>query len=213
MADLLLDCNVDAKDRLWELLERRNVSYRNQLKQSVGTAGAQLEWAKPSVMGSAKRDKTRFYGGPAVMAPPGTVFIVLAHDKKAFTIWLRPSPGNSLTDVIEQSVKYAEQLMEPDTLSGVQVLLAAKDLIRKYGQPPGKHGVELEQEHNTRIIGMLLAGVPERDGMVDGLEMIVGMGVCPAVVGLIGKGSETGLCGAWPLVLPLAPYVDAVVAA
>ena len=91
-ASTLLDYDADARDRLWDLLERRNVSYRDRLKQSADTAGAQLEWAKPYAMGTGKRAAC----WPVVLSswlPPGTVFIVLAHHKKVFTLWLRPSPG------------------------------------------------------------------------------------------------------------------------
>jgi hypothetical protein len=39
--------DADAKDRIWRLLEVKNVGYRDRLKQSADTAGAQLEWLKP----------------------------------------------------------------------------------------------------------------------------------------------------------------------
>jgi hypothetical protein len=42
------------------------------------------------------------------------------------------------------------------------------------------------------------------------LEDVIARGFYPAMVGLVGKGSEHGLCGVWPLVLPLAQYLDAV---
>jgi hypothetical protein len=41
-------------------------------------------------------------------------------------------------------------------------------------------------------------------------KTIIGRGHCPAMVGLVGKGPEQGPCGMWPLVLPLAPYLDVV---
>jgi hypothetical protein len=72
-ASTLLDYGADARERLWELLERKNVSCRDQLKQSVDTAGAQLEWSTPCVMGRSKRADARLYAGPAVAVPPGTV--------------------------------------------------------------------------------------------------------------------------------------------
>lgn len=68
---------------------RGNKRYRlrDRLKQSADTAGAQLEWLKPSLMGGQRGG---FYAGPAVMDSPGTVLIVLAHNKKAFTMHLFP---------------------------------------------------------------------------------------------------------------------------
>jgi hypothetical protein len=216
MSEALMDYEADAGARLWELLERRNVGYRDRLKQSADTAGAQLEWAKPSVVGPGKRGVSA--GGSVVMAPPGTIFIVLAHHETVFTIWLRPGSGTT-TDAIEGAVIYARDIMkseQPDfKWSDDLVLLAIEDLLKQYGRPPGKKGAELSQEHNTRIIGTLFAAVPEeaRADMIKGLEMIVAMDVCPAMIGLIGDGTKTGLSGVWPLVLPLAPYVDTVIEA
>ena len=76
-----LDFDADATDRLWDIMVQRDITSRDRLKQSAATAGAQLEWAKPGAMGDGKRG--RLYAGPVVMAPPGTVIIVLAHHKKA----------------------------------------------------------------------------------------------------------------------------------
>src|SRR5215471_1931962 len=44
-------------------------------------------------------------------------------------------------------------------------------------------------------------------------QKIVDADVCPALVGLIGpatSGDPGKYCGAWPLLLPLAPYAEAV---
>jgi hypothetical protein len=51
-----------------------------------------------------------------------------------------------------------------------------------------------------------------RAEIVKQLETAISIGVCPAMVGLVGDGSGQGLSGVWPLMLPLAPYTDAVVA-
>jgi hypothetical protein len=209
-ASTLLDYDADARTRLWELLERRNISCRDQLKQSVDTASAQLEWFKPYAMGRSKQQGARLYAGPAVAAPPGTVLIVLAHEEKAFTVWLR-SPGHALIEAVDEAVGYFKALMETEIDLGL-TLVAIEDLIKKHDRiPDRKPGIELSQEHNTRIIGMLFAAMSDRAGVCETLEMAMAAKACPAMVGLIGKGSETGLCGAWPLVLPLAPYLDAVI--
>jgi hypothetical protein len=61
------------------------------------------------------------------------------------------------------------------------------------------------------LLGLLFAAMPtdKRESLLDLMEAIAGRGVCPAMVGLVGKGTERGLCGIWPLVLPLAQYFDA----
>lgn len=65
----------------------------------------------------------------------------------------------------------------------------------------------------VRIIGCLFMGVPDaaRADMIVRLEKVIAAGVCPPLIGLLGKGTKTGLCAAWPLPLPLAPYADAVI--
>ena len=204
----LLDYSADARERLWDLLELRGISCRDQLKKSTDSAGTVLEWFTPYAMGRSKQQGARLYAGPAVTAPPGTVLIVLAHEEKVFTVWLR-SPG-ALADAVDEAVKYFKALMEAEIDLGL-TLVAIEDLIKRHGRiPDKKSGIELSQEHNTRIIGMLFATMSDRAGVFEMLEMVMAANACPAMVGLIGKG-VTGLCGAWPLVLPLGPYVDAVI--
>ena len=168
-----------------------------------------MEWFKPSAMGRSKQAGARVYAGPAVTVPQGTVLIVLAHEKKVFTVWLR-SPG-ALADAVDEAVEYFKALMEDEIDDGLAII-AIEDLIKKHGRTPGKEVAELSQEHNVRIIGMLFAALPDRAGVIEGLEMVMAADACPAMVGLIGKSTVTGLCGAWPLVLPLAPYVETVIA-
>ena len=205
----LLNYDVDARTRLWDLLELRDISCRNQLKKSADSAGAVLEWFTPHAMGRSKQQGSRLYAGPVVAAPPGTVLIVLAHEKKVFTIWLRGS--HPLTEAVDEAVGYFKALMEGEIDLGL-TLVAIEDLIKKHGRIPDKKpGIELSQEHNARIIGMLFAAMSDRAGVFETLEMVMAANACPVMVGLLGKGSVTGLCGAWPLVLPLAPYVDAVI--
>ena len=207
----LADFSADSRDRLWKLLESNNISYRDRLKESADSAGEQLEWLKPSVMGGHGNE---LYAGPAVMDSPGTVLILLAHEKKAFTMHLLARPTHSLADAVKNAVENVKELPEfkADELSAGVVVSAIADLIEKYGAAPGKRGAELSQEHNFRIIGCLFASIPEtmRSDIVDRLEKIAATGVCPVLIGRLGKGTETGLCAAWPLLFPLAPYVDTV---
>lgn len=210
----LLGYNADSNARLWDLLEQRNIGCRDRLKQSADTAGAQLEWSKPSVMGSGKRSGS-LYAGPAVIVPQGTVYIVLAREKKVFTIWLRSSSG-ALADAIEPAVTYVKEVMQATAFNwaGDQVLLTVEHLVKKHGRAPAKTNIEFSSEHNTRIIGILFAAMPAdaRADMLRVLEMIIADGVCPAMICLLGKGSEKGSSGVWPLLLPLAPYADTVLA-
>jgi len=104
--DSFFDYNADAGVRLWDLMEARNLTYRNQLKQSAETAGAQLELLKPSLMYGTTGS---FYAGPAVASPSGTVLIVLAHEKKAFAMHSVPVAGHRFGDGIELGVNYIKE--------------------------------------------------------------------------------------------------------
>jgi hypothetical protein len=205
------DYDADARDRIWRLLEVNNVAYRDRLKQSADTAGAQLELAKPSVMGGHP-----LYAGPAVLHPPGTVLIVLAHHEKVFTIHLRAAAGHTFAECMSEITKYVRDIMEDDAEkhSGEMLGGIIENLIKKYRQMPSLNGaVELDTEHNARIIGTLFLPIPNaaRAEAITGFQNIINEGICPAWVGLLGDGSQTGLCLVWPLPIALAPYADTVI--
>ena len=211
-----LDFNADAGARSWKLLEINNVSFRDRLKQSAKTAGAQLEWVKPTVMGSSTEKGKLFYAGPAVMLTPGTTVIVLAHHKRVFTIQIRSETGHTIAEGITDAVNYARELLGDEVAKCTQGALgvAIEDLIKKYGRMPGKKGAELDGEHNTRIVGSLFLPLSDasRAKTIYVLEQLIAMNTCPALVGLVGEGSTPqGLSMAWPLPLALARYVDAVI--
>ena len=211
-----LDFNADAGARIWKLLEINNVSFRDRLKQSAKTAGAQLEWVKPTVMGSSTEKGKLFYAGPAVMLTPGTTVIVLAHHKRVFTIQMRSEAGHTIAEGITKAVDYARELLgdEADKCTQGALGVAIEDLIKKYGRMPGKRGAELDGEHNIRIVGSLFLPLSDtsRAKTTYVLEQLIAMNTCPALVGLVGEGSTPqGLSMAWPLPLALARYVDAVI--
>ena len=211
-----LDFNADAGARIWKLLEINNVSFRDRLKQSAETAGAQLEWVKPTVMGSSTEKGKLFYAGPAVMLTPGTTVIVLAHHKRVFTIQMRSEAGHTIAEGITKAVDYARELLgdEADKCTQGALGVAIEDLIKKYGRMPGKKGAELDGEHNIRIVGSLFLPLSDtsRAKTTYVLEQLIAMNTCPALVGLVGEGSTPqGLSMAWPLPLALARYVDAVI--
>jgi hypothetical protein len=212
MNSTFMNFNADSGVRLWDLMGHYGIDHRTSLQKSADTAGQQLELIKPGVIGSGKH--SRLYAGSAVMVSPGTVLIVLAHHSKILTIWL--SPGEStLTEGVEETVRYVNGMADEKELpSGSQALFLVESLVKKYGHALGKRGVELEHEHNARIIGMLFAAMPvgARAHILKGLEMSIVEGVCPVMVGLLGRGTKKGLSGVWPLLLPLAPYAEAVLA-
>jgi hypothetical protein len=208
MTETLLDFNADARDRLWERLERNDVGSRDQFKQSADTAGTQLEWFKPGAMGPGK--DARLYAGPAVMTKPGTILVVLAYHEKAFSIWLRPN--GSLAATVEETVESIKEFLGPECPPDNRFVSVIWELIETYGRARSLHSVELSQDHHNYITGLLFAATPmaTRTWMVECLEAIIANNICPAIVGLLGDRSGKFINGAWPLVLPLAPYVEAV---
>jgi hypothetical protein len=157
-----LDYEADARDRIWRLLEIRNIAWRDRLKQSVDSAGAQLEYAKPSLLGGWNRDGS-FYAGPAVTAPSGTVLIVLAHHEKVFTTHIRSGAEHTFTECVVEAIDYAREVLgeDCDKCSGDALGSVIETLIKEYGRAPGHDGTEVSNEHNVRIIGMLFIPMPE----------------------------------------------------
>ena len=174
----LLDFNADTTTRLLELMETQDISTRDRLKQSAEAAGTALEWAKPMAMGDGKR--SRLYAGPAVMVMPGSVVIMLARRKQVLPIWLRSSTGK-IGDAVEAAVGYVEAMMDV-AVEPRLALRAINEVLQQHGHPPDKRGAELENEHNTRIAGMLFAALPAagRAHLIKGLDMAIGDGICPS---------------------------------
>jgi hypothetical protein len=215
MNNLLFDFDADTRDRLWAALELKNISFRDLLKQSVDTAGAELELRKPGVVGNGRNGK--LYAGPAVMSPLGTILIVLADKQKVFTMDLRPVAGRAIGDGITEAVQYLRDNAPEDFKFPLDAIAPVMDFaLEEIGRLPGEEGAQLTEEHAFRILGCLFAGMPDavRSDLINGVEQLSASGVCPAMVGLLGESSKigaAGLSGVWPLVLRLAPYAETVI--
>src|SRR6516162_4529931 len=114
----------DAGERLAWLLTQRvagsDASNAPNFDTSVKTAGRQLEWLKPSVLGQPnnnnanKHASARLYAGPAVMLKQGSVIIVLAHNARVMTIYLIPQGEQqqlALRELLDEVVGYAENTL------------------------------------------------------------------------------------------------------
>jgi hypothetical protein len=192
------DYDADSRTRIWRLLEINNVAWPDRFKQSVDTAGAQLEYAKSDLMGGIARNG-RLVAGPAVM-------IIFAHHEKVLTFDMRPTAGLTIIEGVANAIDYARG---DEMWSGGMLAQAIEDWIEKYGRTPGLHGaVELDSEHNIGFIGNLFLYLPDgcRADIVDKLEKLIAVGVCPALIGLLGKGTQKRMGLVWPLPLAVAPY-------
>jgi hypothetical protein len=115
-----------------------------------------------------------------------------------------------------ETIEYARKTMgdDADKCSGEMLGGIIENLIKKYGQTPSlNRAVELDNEHNARIIGTILLPIADaaRADAIAMFQSVINMGVCPVWVGLLGDGSQTGLSLAWPLPIALAPYADTVI--
>jgi hypothetical protein len=191
------DFNTDATDLIWRSLETNNVGCRDRLKQSVDTAAAHLELAKLGLM-----------------ATPGIAPFVLAHHEKVLSFCLRPAEGHTFTECVTHIVDCTKKVAGDNAnklASGVSLCRMVTYVIEEHGWIPGRDETtaDIEDEKNTRIVGMLLLPMPNASRQIASFQSAINAGICPVWVGLLGDDPQTGLCMAWPLLIPLAPYASA----
>jgi hypothetical protein len=189
--------NSDATDLIWRSLETNNVGYRDRLKQSVETAAAHLELAKLGFI-----------------ATPGIASFVLAYQEKVLSFFLNPSEGHTFTECVTHIVDYTTKVAGDNAnklASGVSLPRMVRYVIEIHGWIPGRHETTayLDDEKSTRIAGMLLLPMPDASRQIASFQSAINAGICPVWVGLVGDDPQTGLCIAWPLLIPLAPYASA----
>jgi hypothetical protein len=197
------DINADAGKRLWDLLEYKNVVYRDRFKQSVDTAGKQLELLKTNVLDNRPGGG---YAGPAVMYPPGTVPIVLAYRTKVFAVRSVPTAGYTFSGSVERALRYIQKTRN-ELRPEINVLI--ETVIESHGRTPDGESPDMPYEQQLLILGYLFTLVSEeaKVGLVSAIEGISSCGICPVLIGLLEVGGGTGI---WPLMMELAPYADAV---
>ena len=158
-----------------------------------------------------------FTGALAASVERGTILIVLADAKRVATIHVRLGelPDElPLTEFLDDLVEDVRELMPRDWTAG-DTLAVIRLVVQQYRERPGKISPAIDPVVLMQIVGSLFAGLPraERHPMLAALEETARHDVCPAMVGLIGR-SSSGKAGtysaAWPLIMPLAPYIAAV---
>jgi hypothetical protein len=211
--DTIVDCNADSGDRLIEMMTLRGTTFRDQLIGAARKAGEQLELWKPLAL--IPNPKTFLHASAIVPADPGTVLIILADAKRTLTMrLLPPPPGISRREMINEAADIAQQHYAQDdgkSLGKGEIIYLISYAVDTWGGQPGTKTGGMPEDASMNLLGLLFAAMPadKRESLLDLMEAIIDRGVCPAMVGLVGKGTEHGLCGIWPLVLPLARYFDA----
>src|SRR5512133_3801216 len=112
----LTDYHADAGDRIMAAIHERGCSFAANLEPAARLAGRQLELLKPYVFGGAGRNG-RIYGGPAVMAPRGTMIVIMATERRVSTTHILPDPARNAA--MEDIMERAEQVPEAERIHGL----------------------------------------------------------------------------------------------
>jgi hypothetical protein len=212
--NIISDSNADSGERLIEMMTLRGTTFRDQLIDAARKAGEQLEWWKPIVFIPHPNPRTRLHVGSIVPADPGTVLIVLANADRTLTLRLLPPPSKvARREMIDDVAAAAQQHYGEDRgwFDKGEIIPVMNAAVENWGGQPGTKTGEMPENAGMNLIGLLFAAMSadKRESLLDLMEAVIDRGFCPAMVGLVGKGTERGLCGIWPLVLPLAQYFDA----
>jgi hypothetical protein len=210
----LMSYDDDAGDRLKLLLAARQLSFAPRLTRAAELAGQQLELLKPSV--AMIGDRGEFIAGPVAAVRRGTILIVLANARRVFTIHItRPAEG-TLADIFDDLVDRILAEFAPDPWTPSNTVVAIKTTVEVHGAAPGRENPKgpVSPIITAQIVGTLFAATnqTERHDLAAQLEACVDNDVCPAMIGVIGRGTKPGsTCGVWPLLLPLSRYLETAV--
>jgi len=198
-----MEFDVDAEETILSRLAEYPAG--KQLRQAAKMAGRQLELLKPAVMGQSAIEPNRMYIGPAAQVPNGFTLVVLANAKKVVTVYVKLTE-NAAADFGDSPARPSEYLVALD------------EVIRKFGAQPGQRAPDVPQDTVARVLDMLFAVLPpeQRQKVLQAAVAIAADGICLALVFLIGPASSgtRGLFSlAWPVCIPLAPYIDRCLAA
>jgi hypothetical protein len=198
----------DAGDRIIDALKRRALPTRERLMPAARLAGQAVEWTQPVVMG--KGTTARLVAGKFSALPRGTV-VVVADDRRVASLIC---PDHA--ELAAQGMGLARELRAFVEGKGESVaaaaISAATMFLDAHGGEPGADASDAPEQACSNMLGVLLATLPDdmiRSTLADVCE-IVESGYGAALVALIGPGQRPGTnCAAWPILLPLAPFIDA----
>ena len=178
-----------------------------RLGQALHTAATQLELLTPAAMMAGPAG---LLTGPVAMVATGAVLLVLAQGRHCVTSHWGVAEGASLADAVNECVQIASDLNAPDGAAPFLV----QHVVRRFGAGPGKPPPsDLATVDMRPVLGALLAMLekPARSRAVSMIDDIRSLGVCPALVVVVGPSSsrEPGTISfAGPIILPLARYAE-----
>jgi hypothetical protein len=197
----MADYGADCRDRLL------GAGLPPTLHGAASCAGRQLEWLKPLVMGW-RTDGTLVTGLAARLAPRN-LLVIIADGERVAVQPIRPT--TSVAAMCDEARK--NETARYGTLCGQWIPEILRTALCQFGHepalamPPHSGGL-------FNATGVLLAA-PEMQDLAPELDQMIAQDICPVLVGLLGRATSRRpdfFSAAWPLVLPLAPYLDALLA-
>lgn len=175
-----------------------------RLDPAARMAGRQLEYLKPTAMQPTAQG---LRGGAVAWVRRGSFISVLATAERVATIHIFDHPDRIA--VLEDAVRgFTDQ---PDSDDRILVPHCADWFVREYGGEPGADTPDAGVA-SINMLGALLSLYADdrRDSIIESIERIAGLDVCPAMVVLLGEGASPGTLAMASGLIALAPYAEAV---
>jgi hypothetical protein len=200
------DFNYSIEARLFASLPV-DEEQRGLMAEAVRTAASQLNLMTPTMLRKGTDPRLMIKTGTAIQR--GALIIIYAKGPHCVTTHLAIVPNGvrrAFDQLTQQAIKYAPAPIEAGIIDG---------LVTAYGAPPGEPpGMEMPPDANLMVaLGGLLLLVPERnrDALAAKIEYFRNAGIAPALIGLCGPGGPSWpgkVRLAWPIALPVGPYLD-----
>jgi hypothetical protein len=195
-------------DRIVAALKQGEIVAHARLTRTARRAGEQLELLQPVIFGPSGRG---LFAGKFTAVAARTMMVVLADERRAVTMPILDQP-----DLIDRGIMLAQKMRAFLAERGISVRSAGvtttRTFLSEYGGKRGAKAKPVAPLAPQNTIGALFAAMANdevRRTLANARE-VVACGLCPALIALIGPGAKPGTSAAcWPLLLPLAPYVDA----
>jgi hypothetical protein len=189
----------------------KGMSKLETLDKAARLAGQQLELLKPAAM--APRKTQGLYIGPVAYVERNSIAIVIADAKKVMTI--RIIPQRDTPSLLQQAAGYVREIMLPHSWCPASSAKAAEEALKKYGGKPGKKCPEVCTEVAVNIVGALFAYCSSEQihDLGTQIDVLRKADICPFVICLVGPASsgKKDMFSISTMMLPLAPYVEAVI--
>jgi hypothetical protein len=197
---------ADAGDQLRALLAANGVD--SPVAASAALAGEQLELLRPYFM---MPTRAGIVSGPRAAVESGTILFVISDGRRVATSHIIPA-----SPAAEMFTAGAAGLLEgtpradwENAIVGVMTII----LDKAGGAPGAAPETAIDEREMLRLFFALLATLPTKaiSDLGHAMDRVRDEGICPALVGLLGpasSGSPNHFSVAWPLALPLAPYIE-----